>query len=194
MTDERPIEVLGKNPLCISFLAPITAQTAPVLVGAISNAVNNSHDEIHLLLSTPGGSVAEGVSIYNLMRALPVDINTYNVGSVNSIGNVVFQAGKRRVSSKTSSFMFHGVGFDIQNSRLELKQLNEKVRTIKNDQSQIAEIIHRHTSIEISKINKMFLEMEHVSAQEAFERGITDEVTDIHLPEGMPIQQLIFQG
>lgn len=163
-------------------------------MGLLANMANSGHDEIHLLLNTPGGTVADGIAIYNLIRALPSSIVTYNMGSVNSIGNVVYQSGDRRVCAQTSSFMFHGVGFDISNSRMELKQLKEKVDGINNDQAMISDIMVRHTNLGHEDVNKLFLDMAFLSAQEALDRGITDEVRDIHLPKGLPVQQLVFQG
>ncbi len=162
-------------------------------MGALVNAANQGHDEIHLLLSTPGGSVSDGITLYNLIQALPVPVHIYNIGTVDSIGNVIYLAGQRKIAATNSSFMFHGVGFDItQPTRLELKDLQERIGTARNSQSLMANIIIRHTKLNIDQVNEMFLEMAHITAQEALERGITDEVCDIRLPKGLPMQQLIF--
>lgn len=187
------IKTKGKNPVCVSFSAGIDPTTAPPLMGALSNAINNGHDEIHLFLSTQGGSVSDGITLYNFIRALPVPVIIYNVGSVNSIGNVIYQAGTRRVCSPMASFMFHGVGFDISNARLEMKELKERLDSLENDQSLILDIMEKHTSMDRNNIQKLFIEMEFLRAQEALQRGITDEVTDVHLPTGLPILQLVFQ-
>ena len=162
-------------------------------MGALASALNDGFDDIHLFLSTPGGTVHDGIAIYNTIRALPVPVRTYNLGNVNSIGNVLFQAGERKICAVTSSLMFHGVGFDVQNSRLELKQLNERVSSIDNDQSLIASIMNRHTKLSEAEINELFLAMAYMNAEEAVKRGIADEVRDIHLPRGVPVHQLIFQ-
>jgi ATP-dependent protease ClpP protease subunit len=101
-------------------------------MAALANVVNNGHDDVHVFLSSPGGSVADGMAVYNFMMALPVHITTYNIGTVDSIGNVIFQAAKYRVAAPTSRFMFHGVGFDIQQARLELQDLRERSQGIAN--------------------------------------------------------------
>lgn len=190
----EPIEVTGERPICVSFNAPVSPNTASPLMAVLAQYASGGHDEIHLLLSTPGGTVADGITLYNFIRSLPTRVVTYNLGSVNSIGNVVYQAGARRISAPVSSFMFHGVGFDIANARMELKQLKERVEGIKNDQSMISDIMVRHTNLGADEVDKLFLDMAFLNAQEAFQRGITDEVRDIHLPSGLPVQQLVFQG
>ena len=162
-------------------------------MGAMAAAVNDGFDEIHFFLSTPGGTVHEGIAIYNTIRSLPVPVRSYNLGNVNSIGNVLFQAGEKRICAKNSSFMFHGVGIDVEKARFELKQLNETVSSIRNDQSLIASIMVRHTKLTEEEIEGLFLAMAHMNALDAVERGIADEVRDIHLPKGVPISQLIFQ-
>jgi len=163
------------------------------LQSTVADAANNAFDEIHLFLSTPGGTVHDGIAIYNIIRALPIPVRTYNMGNVNSIGNVLFQAGRHRICAEASSFMFHGVGFDVHKARMELKQLKEQTISIENDQSLIAGIMERHTSLSREDIDDLFLKMAYMSAQDAIERGIADEIRDIRLPPGLPIQQLVFQ-
>ena len=51
----------------------------------------------------------------------------------------------------------------------------------------------RHTKLTGEEIEGLFLAMAHMNALDAVERGIADEVRDIHLPKGVPISQLIFQ-
>ena len=192
--DDQTIEIIAKNPVCISLTTEITPLTGSALIGALTSAVNNQHDEIHLLLSTPGGMVADGITAYNAIRALPVPVHTYNIGNVNSIGNVIFQAGDKRIAAITSSFMFHGVGFPIQNAWMELKQLQEKIDTIHNDQALIADILVRRSTLSVENVNKLFLTMAYMNAQEGLQCGLADEVRDIRLPKGMPIQHLFFKG
>jgi ATP-dependent Clp protease protease subunit len=184
----------GSKPICISFTNPVNSLTASVLMQAAGNAVNQGHDDIHLFLSTPGGGVADGIALYNFLTALPVTISTYNIGTVDSIGNVVFQSGTHRVASPTSRFMFHGVGFDIHQARFELKELRERSQGIENDQSMIADILVRHTKLGAEDVNALFLEAAFVRSIDAKERGIVDEVGDVRLPYGIPVVQLVFQS
>lgn len=192
--EPETITVTGQNPVCISFNAPVKAGTASPLMGAFASAINDGHDEIHFFLSTLGGSVADGITLYNFIRSLPAKVIVYNTGSVNSTGNIIYQAGSRRVCAAVASFMFHGVGFDVQNARLEMKQLKERMDNLTNDQSMVADILVRHTELGTDDVNQLFLEMAFVNAQEALKRGITDEIRDFRLPKGMRILQLVFQG
>ena len=139
----------------ISFTSMVNPHTAQVLMGALTNAVNDRHTKIHLLLSSPGGQVADGITLYNFIRALPVPVHTYNIGAVNSIANVVFQAGDKRIAATNSSFMFHGVGFDIQNARMELTHLIEKISQLTKDENLISTIMVERTGLS-SHLNLKF--------------------------------------
>jgi ATP-dependent protease ClpP protease subunit/transposase-like protein len=126
----------------ISFHAEIIPQTSEALVSVIASQMQQGKRDIHLMMSTPGGQVASGIAVYNTLRALPITLTTYNVGTVNSIGNVIFLAGEKRLACDTSSFMFHGVGFDLTGTtaRMEEKNLVERLESLRNDQGQIADI------------------------------------------------------
>lgn len=187
------MKIQGNNPVCISFISHVDAQTAQALVSTLAQCANNGHDEIHLMMSTPGGSVADGIAIYNMMCAFPVPIHTYNTGTCDSIGNVLFAAGRTRTAFPASRFMFHGVGFDVQSARFELKDLNQRTENIKNDQSMIGDILVKHTNLASEDVESLFLEAAFLRSVEALERGIVDEVRDINLPKGLPILQLVFQ-
>jgi ATP-dependent Clp protease, protease subunit len=180
-------------PFYVSFNSEVNQITGPALIATVGQQVSQGFNELHLLLSTPGGHVAQGIAIYNMLRALPISITTYNVGSVNSIGNVIFLAGTKRYASQTSSFMFHGVGFDVQAARFEEKMLKERLQGIQNDQQLIGDIIVRHTKISSDEVDKLFLEAAFVSTTEAKRRGIIHDILDVQIPPGAPFLQLVFQ-
>lgn len=58
----------------------------------------------------------------------------------------------------------------------------------------INDILVRHTNLSAEEVEKLFLEAAFIRSLDAKDRGIVDEVIDIHLPPGMPIIQLVFQG
>ena len=67
-----------------------------------------------------------GLNIYNVLIGMPFELITHNVGNVDSIANAVFLAGTKRYACPHSTFMFHGVGFDITaGMRLEEKFLKQ---------------------------------------------------------------------
>jgi ATP-dependent protease ClpP protease subunit len=110
----------------VSFSAEINPNTTQSLIALLSQQINLGVQEIYLLLSTQGGDVMSGINLYNVLRSLPAKLTTHNVGNVDSIGNAIFLAGHERYASRHSTFMFHGVGFNVPTPTLfEEKSLRE---------------------------------------------------------------------
>lgn len=178
----------------VSFSAEINANTTESLIAAMAALAVQSVPEVHLLLSTPGGTVMNGLNLYNVLQALPFRLITHNVGNVNSIGNAVFLAGEHRIACPHSTFMFHGVGFDLQaGARLEEKNLRESLDGLLADQAKIAAIIEERSSLDAEEIKPLFREAQTKDAAYAVSAGIVHEVKDVEIPAGAPIVALVFQ-
>lgn len=177
----------------VSFTAPVNGQTAQALLGLCTQLVNNSVSQIYLLLSTPGGSVMDGMTVYNVLKGLPVELTTHNVGNVDSIGNVIFLAGKHRYACKHATFMFHGVGAGVpKDSVLGEKDVKEKLGSIQADQRRIGAIIAERSRLETEKVEELFLEATTRDPDYALTCGLIDEIRDVQIPKGAPVHQLVF--
>lgn len=78
---------------------------------AFSVAINAGVKRVHLLMQSTGGLVDDGIAIYNYLSNLPIEITTYNGGSVQSIAVLVYLAGKVRKASRNASFLIHKTSF-----------------------------------------------------------------------------------
>lgn len=178
----------------ISFSAEIAPKTTESLIAVCSEQANKGVETVYLMLSTPGGSVMNGLNLYNVLRAFPFKLITHNVGNIDSIGNAIFLAGEERYTCPHSTFMFHGVGFDIKSGhRLEEKLLRERLDGIMKDQKRIGSIIGQHTNLNAGKIRNLFREARTKDADFALSVGIVHEIRDINIPSGNPIISLVFQ-
>lgn len=187
------IQVRGKQAY-VNFAAEIIPHTAESLMAAMSNLVNAGVSSIYLMLSTPGGSVPHGITLYNFLRSLPCPLVIHNIGNVDSIGNAVFLAADVRYASPHSTFMFHGVGWDMQQgTRLEEKQVKEILDGILSSQKRIGDIVQERSSIKAEDIGSLFLEAKTLDAATATSLGIVHELRDVKIPPGAPVISLVFQ-
>jgi ATP-dependent Clp protease protease subunit len=185
---------LAGQSVFVSFSAEIIPSTTEALIAAMAQCSNQGVSEVTLLLSTPGGSVMNGMNIYNVIKAMPFHLTTHNVGNVDSIGNAIFLAGDTRYAAPHSTFMFHGVGFDVdQRERFEEKLLRERLEGIMADQKRIGAIIEERTNLTPEQVKTLFLEATTKDAAYAASVGIVDEVRDVDIPAGSPIMSLVFQ-
>jgi ATP-dependent protease ClpP protease subunit len=180
----------------VSFSAEINQTTTEGLLAAVGELTMKGVKTIYLLLSTSGGDVRNGMNIYNILRALPVKVITHNVGNVDSIGNVVFLAGEERYSTKHSTFMFHGVAFNLTGPvSLDEKALRERIGVVTAEHKRIADIVADRTAgkLQAKEVEKWFAEATTRNSDEAKLNGIIHDIREAQVPPGAPFYQLAFK-
>jgi ATP-dependent protease ClpP protease subunit len=178
----------------VAFTAEINANTIESLLAVIAGLINQRLPRLYLLLSTPGGNVMHGLTLYNVLRSVPCELTVHNVGNVDSIGNAIFLAGTRRYACPHSTFMFHGVGFDHQPGvRLEEKFLRERLDSIHADHRRIGGILQERTQLGADQVERLFAEAQTKDAAFAVGCGIVHEIRDVQLPAGGPVVSLVFK-
>lgn len=74
----------------------------------VSAFLNENDDkDITIFLNSPGGSVVDGLEIYNLLRASGRNITTVLTGIAASMGSIIFLAGDKRIAMTGGLFMIH---------------------------------------------------------------------------------------
>lgn len=189
------VDIPQEAPLVyISFSAEINLSTTEILLSAMANCANSKVQQVYILLSTTGGGVREGINLYNVLRGMPFELITHNVSEVNSVGNAIFLAGKKRYATPNSTFMFHGVGYTLQqNQRIEEKDVREKLAGILREQARIGDIISQNTTLGTEEIAGLFKEAQIKDATFALDKGIIHEIRDVQLIEGSPVISLAFK-
>ncbi len=171
------------NQFYIRFLAPVIPQTTAQLFQLFDHAVQNKVERVHLLLSSPGGSVFHGLSIYNYLKGAPFDTHAYNFGSVDSIGVVIFCAGSRRLCVPHARFLIHPVQFNIQgNAAFDEKQLDEHLKGLKIDQENIARVISDTTGKPLHKVEEDMINRTTLSPQQAKDYGLVHDIQSTLFP------------
>lgn len=187
---------VSNSKLAIKFFAPVVEQTANALMNVVDKAVNEGVKELTLLLSTPGGSVFHGISIYNYLKGLPLDkITTHNFGSVDSIGVVIYCAGSERFSSPQARFLIHGVTANFQApTSLEEPQLEERLKGIKIDIENIAKVIAENSGKQVSDVTNAMLERITLNPSQAKEWGLVSDIKTEVFDRGVKIVSITSQG
>ncbi len=149
--------------------------------------VNVKPKELYFLFSSNGGSVDAGITLYNFLRSLSVDITMHNMGSIDSIATIIFLAGNKRYACQHSAFLFHGVEFKFQNnSSLNNVQLNELLSRIKTDQQKISGVLTERTKLTVEDIKTLFVQGESKDPSFAISKGIINEIRQAVIPNGAP--------
>jgi ATP-dependent Clp protease, protease subunit len=143
-------------------------------------AAENSEREINLYITSPGGSVNAGLAIYDTMRHLPCPIGTTCVGYAASFGTILLMAGDpgRRRTLPHARIHIHqpliqgGIGG-------QATDIDIQAREILHTRDVLNEIIQHHTGQPLERIKRDTERDYFMSATEAIEYGIIDEVLQL---------------
>uniref|UniRef100_A0A7C2P413 ATP-dependent Clp protease proteolytic subunit n=1 Tax=candidate division WOR-3 bacterium TaxID=2052148 RepID=A0A7C2P413_UNCW3 len=161
----------------IIFLgSPINGHVANLVVAQmLFLEAENPERDINLYINSPGGEVTAGLAIYDTMQYIKPDVATICVGMAASMGAVLLAAGKKgkRYALPHSRIMIHQPWGGVEGQAIDIKIHAEeimKMRDILNN------ILSKHTGQPIEKIEKDTDREFFMSALEAKEYGIIDEV------------------
>ncbi|MBF5059359.1 ATP-dependent Clp protease proteolytic subunit [Candidatus Neptunochlamydia vexilliferae] len=131
--------------------------------------------DISIYINSPGGSVTAGLAIYDTIRFLGIDVNTYCLGQAASFGALLLCAGTKgkRFALPNSRIMIHQPYGGITGSSADIHiQAKEIVRA----KQLTAEIIAEHTGQTLEKVIEDSDRDFFMSAEEAVEYGLIDKV------------------
>jgi ATP-dependent Clp protease protease subunit len=163
------------------------------LMDAIDQKMKQGATQFIILISSPGGSVFHGLSAYNYLKGLPVDVTTHNFGSVDSIGVVLFCGGSKRLSVPQARFLLHGVSAGFQNERLEEKQLEERLKGLRIDIENIAKVIAANTGKTVQDVTNAMLERTTLNPDEAKAWGLVHEIKSELFETGSEVIPIQYQ-
>ena len=136
---------------------------------------SDAKKDIQIYLNTPGGSVYAGLGIYDTMQYIMPDVATICTGIAASMGAVLLCAGapKKRTALRHSRILIHQPmgGAQGQASDIEIT-----AREILKIRAELYEIIAQHSGQDIKRIEKDSDRDYWMTAGEAREYGMIDEV------------------
>ena len=169
----------------IKFYAPVTHNTAIQLQQSVEQLLRQGLTKLHLLLSTPGGSVHDGISLYNFLKGLPIETCTYNFGSVDSIGVVIFCAGNQRYSVQNARFLLHPVSMQVFGTQFfDEPNMEEKINSLKADQKNIANVISETTGKSVEEILGFIHKRTTLDPDTALAMRLVTEIKQSLIPMG----------
>ena len=173
----------------VNYFDTIDEAKTKALMGICSDIVAKQKPKtIYFLFSSVGGSVNAGITLYNFLRALPVEIVMHNTGSIDSIANVIFLAAEKRFAATHSTFLFHGISWNFaQAMSLTFSQLQETLSRFKQEEAKIAGIIAERSKLTESEIRELFLQGESKDLKFAVDKGIIQDIRDPAVPKDAPL-------
>jgi ATP-dependent Clp protease protease subunit len=146
-----------------------------IIVGELLYLDSINHDDISVYINSPGGSVTAGMAIYDTMNFIKSDVSTICVGLAASMGAFLLSSGTqgKRYALKNSEIMIHQPLGGVQGQATEIKIAAEHILKLKE---KLNKILAKNTKQKISVIEKDTDRDNFMSADEALEYGLIDEI------------------
>jgi ATP-dependent Clp protease protease subunit len=131
--------------------------------------------DIQFYINTPGGSVTAGMAIYDTMQYVKCNVATICFGMAASMGAVLLAAGTKgkRFALPNTEILLHQIAGGVQGQAVEIEITAKQIIKIKN---KLNKILAFHTGQPLEKVEKDTDRDFYLSAEEAKEYGIIDEV------------------
>jgi len=128
---------------------------------------------INFYINSPGGSVTDGLAIYDTMRFLKSPIHTWCIGQAASMGAVLLAAGTKRYALPNSRIMIHQPLGGTQGQATDIEIQAEEIKKIRN---LLENILAEYTGKKLEEIH-LDCERDHFfTSEEAKKYGIIDYV------------------
>jgi ATP-dependent Clp protease, protease subunit len=171
--------------LYVKFYAPVDYNSANALMALVEDRMKQGYKRFVILLSSAGGNVFHGLTLFNFLKGVPVEIETHNIGSVDSVTAVIFCAGKKRYSVPNGRILLHGVSTQFPaNTVLEEQQLVERLKGLQIDSENIAKVLAATSGKTVEQIVKAMLDRTTLNPEQAREFGLVHEIKSELFPEG----------
>lgn len=154
----------------------VNEHTANVVVAQLLHLANeDSKKDIQLYINSPGGSVYDGLAIYDTMQYIKPNVATYGIGLQASMGAFLLSSGTKgkRFLLPNSRVMIHQPSAGTQGKVSDMEiSLRESLRIKKL----LHEILAKNTGQKLSKIEKDADRDYWMDASEAVKYGLADKV------------------
>lgn len=177
---ERAFDIYSRllNERIIFLGEDVNEHTANLVVAQLLHlAYDDSKKDIKLYINSPGGSVYDGLAIYDTINYIKPDVMTIGIGLQASMGSFLLSSGTKgkRFALPSSRIMMHQPSSGTQGKVTDQEiTLRESVFIKK----QLIEMLAKNTGQKVAKIEKDIDRDYWMSAKEAKEYGLIDEVIE----------------
>ena len=163
----------------IIFLGtPINDTVANFLIGQLLYLMKSDRNrDVHLYINSPGGSISAGLAIYDTMQYVSCPIETVCIGSAASMAAILLAAGSpgKRFALPNARIMIHQPWGGVEGTAADIEIQAEEIL---ENREILNRILAQHTGRTVDQIQIDTDRDKYLSANEAKEYGLLDEVME----------------
>lgn len=151
--------------------------TAKSISKELDAAIAAKEKEVTVRINSPGGSVFEGIAIYNAICNSALEVTTIVDGIAYSMGAIIALAGNKVQMAKNATMMIHNVSGGVYGNANDLRGALEMMEKLDNS---LAVSISDKTGLSVDEVKAKWLDfVDHtLSADEALKDKLIDAVVE----------------
>ena len=179
---ERSYDIFSRllNDRIIMLSEEVNDTTASLVVAQLLYLESQNPDQdIQFYINSPGGSVSAGFAIYDTMNYIKCDVSTICIGMAASMGAFLLSGGTKgkRFALPNSEIMIHQPSGGARGQATEIQIVAENILKTKK---KLNEILAANTGRSYEEIARDTERDNYMTAQEAKEYGLIDEILAHH--------------
>jgi ATP-dependent Clp protease, protease subunit len=166
------------NERVIMLSTPIDEDVASSIVAQLLFLQHSDPDrDIWFYINSPGGSIRDGLAIYDTMQLISPDICTVCIGMAGSMATILLAGGAKgkRYSLPHSTVHFHPAGGGVEGYAPDVERM---VREMLRIQRVSNDILAQATGRDVEQIEKDFGRDRFMTPTEAKEYGLIDQILE----------------
>lgn len=177
---ERSYDIFSRllNDRIVFLGEEVNATTASLVVAQLLYLEAQDPDkDIQLYINSPGGSVTDGMAIYDTMQYVKCDVSTICIGMAASMGAFLLSSGTKgkRLALPNAEIMIHQPSGGTQGQASDIKiQAEWMLRT----REKLNRILAENTGKSVEQVTADCERDNFMTAQEALEYGLIDKVIE----------------
>ena len=177
---ERSYDIFSRllNDRIVFLGEEVNATTASLVVAQLLYLESQDPDkDIQFYINSPGGSVTDGMAIYDTMQYIKCDVSTICVGMAASMGAFLLAAGTKgkRLALPNAEIMIHQPSAGTQGQITDMSIHLKRLETVKKRMNQI---LADNTGKSVEQVTADCERDNFMTAQEALEYGLIDKVIE----------------
>jgi ATP-dependent Clp protease, protease subunit len=177
---ERSFDIYSRllNDRVVFVGGEINQETANLIVAQLVHLESDDPDkDIHLYINSPGGSVYDGLAIYDTMQFIRPDVQTICYGIAMSMGSLLLCGGTKgkRMALPNSRILIHQPSGGYQGQSADIEIHAREVLAIR---ARVDEIYAKHTEQAVERVHADMDRDRFFTGEEALAYGLVDRVIE----------------
>ena len=160
----------------VKLIGEIDAQTASLVVSQLHYLDDRSDEDITLMINSPGGSVYDGLAIYDAIKyEIHSDVSTVATGHALSMGAFLLAAGTKgkRFATMNAEIMIHQPLGGVQGQATDISLVADHIQRVK---TRLATILSEECSKPVDEVLRDMERDYWMTSEEAVQYGLIDSI------------------